>query len=504
MNTAPSIVLISTDTQGSEMIGAYGARPCVETPNIDRLAREGVRFRRAFTACPVCTPARATWYSGLMPSRNGAWTNNLSMLRGVRLLAEHLAAAGYICKHYGKWHLDLAGYNGDGTPDGGFEDWYDLTNFFDEIGRDGPNRFGGWNRGFEDADYCFGHRVADRAIAAMRSARDAPEPLFLAVEFDEPHGPYICPPPFRGTTRYEDLPRPATMNCDLAGKPKMQQQFARFLRNARRNPEDLPRYYPHYYDCNRYVDWEIGRVLDAVDEFLPRDTAVIFLSDHGDHLGAFGLCSKGPTMYDHTIQVPLIVRPPNHAVSSVASPAPGTCSPNPSTSSAREIDALVSSADLYPTVLDLAGLGTDGITLANGYAGRSVVPLLHGQSGDDRDAVFIEYGRFAIGNDQTDGFFPIRCIRTADWKLAINLFDRDELYCLAEDPGEERNRIDDSACSAIRDEMHDRLLAFQKQTSDPFRGPRWLWRPWRGDARHEFKGFHTTGWADVWDARPFD
>jgi uncharacterized sulfatase len=245
----PNILLITTDTQGQNMVSAYGERAGVETPSIDRFAREGVLFHNSFCASPVCTPARSAWYSGLHPSRNGAWTNGTALSRGVPLLAEALGDAGYRCVHLGKWHLDGGGYNGAGIPDGGFESpWYDITNFHQEHPQDGPNRFGAWNRGLEDIEYCFAHCVADKANDIMREHRNGP--LFLAVEFDEPHGPYICPPPFRGRHAYDDIHRPPTMNADMTGKPKIQQEYAAFLRAGRSNPENLPKYYHKYYDCN--------------------------------------------------------------------------------------------------------------------------------------------------------------------------------------------------------------------------------------------------------------
>ena len=105
MSARPSIVFVTTDTQGRNMVSAYGRRPGVETPNIDRLAEQAVLFDSAFCASPVCTPARSAWYSGLHPNRNGAWTNGLAMARNVPLAAELLSEAGYRCVHLGKWHL---------------------------------------------------------------------------------------------------------------------------------------------------------------------------------------------------------------------------------------------------------------------------------------------------------------------------------------------------------------------------------------------------------------
>ena len=477
---APAIVLITTDTQGQNMVSAYGERGGVETPNIDRFAREAVLFENAFCASPVCTPARSAWYSGLHPGRNGAWTNDVTMRRGVPLLAEVLGAAGYRCVHLGKWHLDGGGYNGRGRAEAGFDEpWYDLTSYHREHPQDGPNRFGAWNRGLEEVEYCFAHCVADRAIGVMQQARE--QPLFLAVEFDEPHGPYICPPPFRGRFDDRELFRPPTLNADMRGKPCIQQDYAAFLRRGRDRPEDLPAYYRLYHDCNSYVDHEIGRVLDAVDRHLPPDTVVVFTSDHGDHHGAFGLCAKGPTMYDATCAVPLIIR------------APGC-------ERGRRTPALASGVDLLPTLLDTAGVDPPA---GDGYSGTSLLPLCRGQTAAVRDHVIMEYNRFGVGMHQVEGFFPIRCIRTAEWKLVVNLFDRDELYHLAKDPEEAHNRIDDPGCTAIRDDLHDRLLAWQQRTRDPFRSPQWRQRPWRGDAEHRFEGLFTTGYRDPWADHDF-
>jgi len=484
----PSIVFLTTDTMGREMCSAYVNRPGVETPHLERFAASATLFENAFASCPLCTPARSTWYSGLHPNRNGAWCNNVAMRRGLPLLAELLSAAGYATAHLGKWHLDSGSYNGHGHPDGGFAaPWYDLTNFLAEVGLDGPGprRFGGWTRGLEEEAFCFGHRVADRAIDVLKAHDHGKRPLFLAVEFDEPHGPYIAPPPFNTRFSFDEIYRPPTLNADMTGKPRIQQEYAAFLRANRKNPEDLPHYYEYYYNCNAYVDSELGRVLDAIQAFCPPDTVVIYTADHGDHLGAFGLCAKGPTLYDQTTAVPLIVR------------APGL------SSTARRVAGLTSSVDLWPTILDCAGVDRSGFTARRGYTGVSLAPVLRGETESVRDHVIVEYNRFGIAQTQDDGFFPIRGIRTDRWKLNLNLVETDELYDLERDPHETTNRILDPNAAEVRDALHDRLLAWQDETQDPFRGPPWTRRPWRADAAHTFEGLFTTGYKDRWPEREF-
>ena len=502
-DSRPNIVFITTDTQGREMLSTYVDRPGVSTPCLDQMAADGVVFENAFTAAPVCTPARGSWYTGLPPNRHGAMGNELAVSRAVPFIGELLARGGYATHHVGKWHLDAAGYAGAGIADGGFnaDTWYDLSNFYDEVGREGPNKFGGWNKGLEDESFCFGHRVADRAIEIIEESAGGPRdrPLFLAVEFDEPHGPYICPPPFCDRYSSHDIfvPETASRQVNLEGKPELQQQYAAYLRDvldteahgprratdrhkrasAEAGPR-LPRYYAKYYSCNSYVDYEIGRVLDAVRRRCPADTLVIFTSDHGDHLGAFGLGPKGPTMYDHTVAVPLLVWAPR---------LPG----------GRRETGLVSALDVFPTMLDAAGVEfTPEQRL--GYDGRSLMPVLSGDAEAVRDSVAIEYNRFGIQFNQVRGFYPIRCIRTKSWKLAINLFDRDELYDLSADPGEAVNRIDDPASVEVRNALHDRLLEGMYNTQDLLRGPSWANRPWRPDRDRSFVGFTTTGFAETW------
>jgi arylsulfatase A-like enzyme len=192
-------------------------------------------------------------------------------------------------------------------------------------------------------------------------------------------------------------------------------------------------------------------------------------------------------MYDLTTAVPLIIR------------APG------SQAGIRK-SALVGSTDIWATMLDFAGLKVESdprFRAENGYACRSLRPLLDGTADRVHDAVFMEYNRFGKQFDQAGGLYPIRCVVTPEWKLSINLFDSDELYSRADDPDEAINRIADPSLQAVRIDLHDQLLAWQHSIQDVFRGEQWARRAWRPDYPHHFVGLTTTGYKEKWASPRF-
>lgn len=458
----PNLVFIITDTQSKCMVGAYGA-PAYNTPQLDALAASGVRFDRAYTACPLCTPARGALFTGLPPANNGAWANEMSTLRHVPLAGAMFRALGYRAAYTGKWHLDGAGYHGAGQPGGGFEPdwWYDGARYLADIGH---ARYQAIVQARTDAAALraigvtetdmWGHRVADRALDFLETVGD--DPFMLVVSFDEPHGPFAVPPAFSAAVAPDALPERPNFNAALDGKPVGQRRMAEAF------PCGDWRTFAHdrraHWNCNAYVDMEIGRVVDAVRRLHGDDTYIVYTADHGDMMGSHGLRSKGAMMYEETINIPFIVAGPGLA--------PGT----------RQ--ALVSHLDLLPTFLDWAGAPKPAY-----MPGQSLAPLLADPMARSHAAIVTQFNRFGLYHDGTGDLCPIRCLVTGDTKLSLNLEDSDELYDLANDPYELHNRIADPAWAARRDALHDRLLAWMDEMADPFRGDRWFNRPWRGATR---------------------
>lgn len=463
----PNLVLIMTDSQRKDMVGAYG-NPWMDTPNLDRLANEGVRFERAYTASPVCTPARGAIFSGMYPQVNGAWCNNTAPAHSIPLMGTIFSHYGYRVGYTGKWHLDGNNYFGDGQAGGGFEPdwWYDGKCYADEIGSEMFEAYRTAKTAAELRDAGFteetiwGHRVADKAIDFLEQIGD--ESFVLVVSFDEPHGPFVAPPEYWEQIDPAQIPKPANYDASVDHKPLLQQ-----VQRAQNGDEDWAVFaenWSKFYACNRYIDREIGRVIDAIDTHHKDDTVIIYTSDHGDMLRSHGMLLKGPMMYEEITNVPFIVRAPNARQQVVS-------------------HALINQLDILPTLLDFAG-----IDIPETMQGVSFKPVLEHEGVATREMTMLSFNRFAINHDQFGAFYPIRCMVDGRYKLSINLLDTDELYDLETDPAEMNNRIDDLTLAPIRDRLHDALLAEMDRCRDPFRSSHWGNRAWRQAGEMYFWG----------------
>ena len=459
-----NFVIIMVDTQNKSMVGAYG-NPTVDTPNLDALAASGVRFERAYTACPLCTPARGSIFSGLHPQVNGAVANNMAPFANIPLMGDIFRHYGFRVAYTGKWHLDGTAYFGDGQAGGGFEPdwWYDGKCYAEQIGPELFRKYISCRTADDlrvaefDEPNIWGHHVADRAIDFLENIKD--EPFVLVASFDEPHGPYVAPPDYWEKFSTDDFPPPPNYNATVANKPGLQQ--VQRDQNGEAPWEERFETFGKFFGCNSYIDQEIGRVVDAVRKNHHDDTCIIYTSDHGDMLGAHGLLYKGPMAYEETTNIPFIVSLPGESAGKVTR-------------------SLACHLDIIPTMLDLSD-----IPIPEVLTGRSLIPILKDPDSSVRDCHLISYHRFAINHDQFGEFYPIRSLVTDRYKLNINLFDTDEFYDLQEDPFETTNLIDESAVKGIRNDLHARLLNEMDRIRDPFRSFRWGDRSWNS-IREEF------------------
>jgi uncharacterized sulfatase len=447
-----------TDTQRTDMVGCYG-HPDMHTPHLDRLASQGIRFERAYCCQPVCGPARSALLTGTYPHSNGSWANSMALGDNVKTAGQRLRDAGLHTTYLGKWHLDGGDYFGVGRcPDGWDpEYWYDMRCYLEELSPEDRLR-SRLTRTNEDPslteDFCFAHRVSDRAMRFLQS--HAGDDFLLVVPYDEPHGPCLCPRPYSEMYRGYQFPKSPNVWDRLEGKPEHQRTWAGPALSADRDTLTLEP--AAFLGCNSYVDYEIGRVLAAVDELAP-DALVIYTSDHGDFLGSHCLSGKGPAMYDEITRVPLLARWPG-----VVAPG-GVCS-DP-----------VSHIDLLPTLLEAARQPVPRL-----LEGHSLLPTLRDPDLRVNERIFMEFGRYEVDHDGFGGFQPVRAVFDGRYKLVVNLLSSDELYDLQTDPQEMINLIQCPEQALVRDGLHDQLLQWMNETRDPFRGYCWHRRPWRQDA----------------------
>ena len=421
----PNVVFILIDDMGWKDIGCYGSS-FYETPNLDRLRAEGMLFTDAYAACPVCSPTRASILTGNYPARVGV-TNYISgHARGKLIdapyidhlpLEEHTLASamrdgGYRTCHVGKWHLGGEPYWPEKQ---GFDvnvagcDWgMPHKGYFSPYGNpmleEGP-----------EGEYLT-DRLTDEAIALLRANGDAP--FFLNLPYYAVHIPIQAPA--EETRYFEEKAR--RMGLDKVEAFAVDGPFPcehkRHLRITRR----LVQSDPVYAAMVKRLDWNIGRLLAALDELgKAQDTLVIFTSDNGGLATAEGsptcnapLSEGKGWMYEGGTRECLLVRWPGRV-------EPGSTCSTP-----------VTSPDFYPTILEAAGLP---LIPEQHCDGVSLMPLLEGGSDLEREAIFWHYPHY--GNQ---GGTPGSSVRAGDWKL-IEFFEdgRLELYNLREDLGEQHN-----------------------------------------------------------------
>ncbi len=415
MPKRPNILYIFTDQQSAPAMSCAG-NPDVSTPAMDRLAAEGVRFDRSYCTFPICTPSRASMFTGRYPHQVGITWNEQSMTDEAR---EHgignvLRGAGYDCGYGGKWHIPWCAPMEEGH---GFE----CVNAFDDV------------------------NLARDTLAFLRRDRGE-QPFFFVASFDNPHN--ICEVAAGMDLAWGPVPEPARLDdCPVLPANHVPAPYeprgAVSGRKGDYTPDDWRRYLWTYYRLVEKVDAEIGKILRGLDELgLWDDTLVIFSSDHGDMMGAHQMVQKLP-LYDECMHIPLIVRPPG------------------GTSGRCDAEHLVCNGiDLYPTLCDYAGV-TPPIALP----GASLRPLVEpGTDAPWRDEV-VAVTRIG-GPRGPQG----RMVRTARYKYMAYESGtyREQLFDMERDPGEMVNLAISSRYRTVLQDHRDRLRRWCEAMGDNF------------------------------------
>src|SRR5689334_902615 len=190
-------VVIMTDSVRADMLNCY-RNTGLKTPNLDRLASGGVRFDRAYTCQPLCTPARSAIFTGAYPHTNGAWANSIGLSQTTHTIGQRLHDHGLRTAYIGKWHLDGSDYFGTGRPAPGWDPayWYDMRDYLEQLSPEDRLRSRKVATNGDPkltADFTFGHRCSNRAIDFLGKHKD--QDFLLVISYDEPHDPFLCPRP---------------------------------------------------------------------------------------------------------------------------------------------------------------------------------------------------------------------------------------------------------------------------------------------------------------------
>lgn len=426
----PNFLFIYTDDQRWDAMsvvqkeqGERGRFPWFTTPNMDRLAAEGVRFRNAFVVCSLCAPSRAVNLTGRYNHENGIASNFRPFPMDNVTHATVLRSAGYTTAYVGKWHM------GDQRARPGFDFTasyighavYNNPTFVVD-GQDVKKQ--GW---IDDIS-------TDYATEFMRKQKDAAKPWSLVVGFKSPHGPTT--PPDRAKDRFANERARATPNM-ASPAPYNGPEKAAAKKSEANVAVNLD-----YFRCVSGVDDNLGRLLDALDETgFASNTVVIYTSDNGYYLGEHGLGDKR-SAYDESLRVPFLVRAPM-----LGDAARG-----------RVVDAMVLNLDLAQSLLDFAG-----VPAPKEMQGLSWRPLLAANAPAWRTSWLYEY----FAERQKNSRVPdIAAVRTDTAKL-VKYPGHDEwteLFDLAADPYETKNLFADSAHAPLRAKLEAELERLKTET----------------------------------------
>ena len=494
MSDRPNILFIMTDDHASQAMGCYGSR-VNQTPNLDRIANEGMRFDHCYVTNSICTPSRATILTGTHNHVNRVTTLSTHLDNRLPNVAKHLQTGGYQTAIVGKWHMR----QGPAHCPTDFDFWSVLP---------------GQGIYHDPVFFEMGERVVkpgyvtdvttDESIRWLEQ-RDPDRPFFLMCHHKAPHRPWD-PKPEHRSLYTDEIPRPETLHDDYSNRSRAAEAaHMRIARDMTYNDLDLvqiaespgttgalgqqkfvpedpdglvlrctvtgeeytfstreelvhfkyQRYLQKYLQCVHSVDENVGRMLDYLDEQgLAENTLVIYTSDQGFYLGEHGWFDKR-FIYEESFKMPFVVRLPN-------SVRPGSVNTD-----------MVSNVDFAQTFLDVAG-----ISQPNYMQGRSIKPLLEGETPDDWPD--LAYHRYWMNQDVVHNAYAHYGIRTHDYKL-IYWYNEDcgeeganpgtdqpewELFDLKKDPQELKNVYHDPAYSGVVQDMTAKLDAEMARIGD--------------------------------------
>jgi len=425
MSKKPNVLLIFTDMQRADTIHALG-NPIIKTPNLDRLAKEGTAFNSCYSPSPVCVPARCCMHYGIYPQKTGLFTNGIMPPDNGNSIPAALGKEGYITQAIGKCHF---------TPDKlaprGFQQrlvqeeccsdprsddyckWLQDNNYdFDEPhGTRGEMYYIPQISLHSEKDHP-SNWIGDRSIEFIQKQADSEQPWMLFSSFIHPHPPFAPPKPWHKLYRAPMMPLPEVPEHSDSLHTWINHYQNRYkYRDYGIDKNLLRNMKAYYYATISFIDYQIGRILDALEQSGELDnTLIIFTSDHGEYLGDYN-CFGKRSMHDASSRVPMIVRyPKRFAAGAVCNQA-------------------VNLVDVFPTIraatgTEMSNTDLDGVDLAEIATGKCTRKAVFSQFGEDAKAIYMAVTRewkyfYSAGDDHEFLFDRINDPRESNNKAGL-------------------------------------------------------------------------------------
>ena len=433
-----NIIFILSDDHRYDALGFMKAQPWLETPELDRLAHEGIHFKNAFVTTALCSPSRASILTGVYAHKHRIVDNNTAIPAGTVFFPSYLQKVGYKTGFFGKWHM---GAEVD-DPKPGFDQWVSFKGQGTYLPN--PNGLNVNGKHVPQKGYIT-DELTDYALDWLRTVPKE-QPYFLYLSHKAVHSEFI--PAARHKGKYKDAKfiYPPTMAAD----GEMAQHRPMWVQNQRNSWHgvefayhsnlDIAEYYKRYCETLMAVDESLGRVFQELEARGELDsTLVIYMGDNGFAFGEHGLIDKR-TSYEESMRVPMLARCPElfHG--------------------GQTVKEQVAGLDIMPTVLDVAGA-----QIPSGLDGKSWLLLAQGKPANWRKELLYEY-YWERNFPQTPTQHAIRNDRYKFIRYQ-GIWDIDELYDLQEDPLESRNLIFDPKHQELIKQMRERLFDLLEETN---------------------------------------
>ena len=432
-----NVIFILTDDHRYDAMGFLKSQAFLETPQLDRLAREGAHFKNAFVTTALCSPSRASILTGKYAHRHRIVDNNTAIPAGTTFFPALLQKTGYKTGFFGKWHM---GAETD-EPKAGFDQWVSFKGQGTYLPN--PNGLNVNGKKVPQKGYIT-DELTDYALDWLDTLPKN-QPYFMYLSHKAVHSDFV--PAERHKGRYKDAQfvYPPTM----AETGEMAQHRPMWVQNQRNSHHgvdypyhstlDLAEYYKRYAETLLGIDESVGRVLAALDKRGQLEsTLVIYMGDNGFAFGEHGLIDKR-TAYEESMRVPLLARCPELF------------------KGGQTVKPVVAGLDVMPTVLAAAGVAAPA-----GLDGMNWLPLTQGESPQWRKELLYEY-YWERNFPQTPTMHALRGDRYKFVRYQ-GIWDVDELYDLSEDPLETRNLIFSEKHQAIIKEMREHLFDILEKT----------------------------------------